>query len=131
MKPEKKRFSGKKMVFGGHFEFLWQNRKKIFSKSYIWQTTTNEPGILPENFENVSISTRVIGENPVFGGHFDFYDQTGSRVFEPTFLTSHFYRTWNLAIRILKIFQLNLDLLTETRFSAAILNFTTTPEVKF
>ena len=35
----------------------------------------------------------------------NFYDQTGSRIFEPIYFTNHFYRTWKFAFRILKIFQ--------------------------
>ena len=53
----------------------------------------------------------------------NFYDQTGSRFFEPIFFTNHYHRTWKFAIRILKICQLVFVLLTKNRFLAAILNF--------
>ena len=53
----------------------------------------------------------------------NFLDQTGSRFFEPIFLTNYYHRSWKFAIRILKISQLVLKLLAKNRFSAAILNF--------
>ena len=53
----------------------------------------------------------------------NFYDQTGSRFFDPIFFTNHYHQTWKFAIRILKIYLQVLVLLTKNRFSAAILNF--------
>ena len=50
-------------------------------------------------------------------------DETGSRFFEPFDFKFLYHRTWKFAIKILKISQLNLDYLTENRFSAAILIF--------
>ena len=52
-----------------------------------------------------------------------FSDETGSKFLEPLDFTILFHRTWKFAIRILKISQLVLVLLTKNRFSAAILNF--------
>ena len=52
-----------------------------------------------------------------------FSDETESRFFKPLDFTIHYHRTWKFAIRILKISQLVLVLLTKNRFSAAILNF--------
>ena len=52
----------------------------------------------------------------------NFYDLTGSRFFEQIFFTNHYQRTWTFAVKVLKISQLVLVLLTKTRFSAAILN---------
>ena len=53
----------------------------------------------------------------------NFYDQTGSRIFEPIYFTNHYHRSWKFAIRILKIYQWVLNLSAKTRFSAAILKF--------
>ena len=52
-----------------------------------------------------------------------FYDHTGSRIYEPIYLTNHYHRSWKFAVKILKISQLVLKLLAKNRFSAAILNF--------
>ena len=52
-----------------------------------------------------------------------FSDQTGSRFFDPIFLTNYYNRSWKFAIKILKLSQLVLQLLAKKRFSAAILNF--------
>ena len=52
-----------------------------------------------------------------------FYDHTGSRIYEPIYLTNHYHRSWKFTVKILKISQLVLKLLAKTRFSAAILNF--------
>ena len=69
-------------------------------------------------------------KKPVFGQNkrflvaiLKFSDETESRFFKPLDFTIHYHRTWKFAIRILKISQLVLVLLTKTRFSAAILNF--------
>ena len=61
----------------------------------------------------------------------NFYDQTGSRFFEPIFFTNHDYRTWKYCIRILKIYQLVLKLSTKNRFPVAIMTFYDKPEVDF
>ena len=53
----------------------------------------------------------------------NFYDQTGSRIFEPIYFTNHYHRSWKFANRILKLSQLVLKLLAKNRFSAAILNY--------
>ena len=53
----------------------------------------------------------------------NFYDQTGSRNFEPIYFTNHYHRSWQFAIKILKISQLLLKLSAKNRFLAAILNF--------
>ena len=53
----------------------------------------------------------------------NFYDQNGSRFFEPIFFTNYYHQNWNFAIKILKISKLNLHYLTKNWFSAAILNF--------
>ena len=69
-------------------------------------------------------------KKPVFGQNkrflvaiLKFSDETESRFFKPLDFTIHYHRTWKFAIRILKISQLVLVLLTKNRFSAAILNF--------
>ena len=45
-----------------------------------------------KNFENISITSQVIGEKPVFGGNFELLYQTGSRVFGPIFFTNRYYQ---------------------------------------
>ena len=94
-----------------------------FQTYILYQSLLLNLKIYHQNFENISISSWLIDEKQVFGGHLEFYDQTGSRFFELIFLTNHYNRTWKFAIRILKISQLFLVLFTKTRFSAAILNF--------
>ena len=71
----------------------------------------------------MSISFRFIDEKRFLANILNFYDQTRSRFFEPIFFNNHFNRTCKFAIRILKISQLVLVLLTKNRFSVAILNF--------
>ena len=53
----------------------------------------------------------------------NFFDIPWSRFFEPIFFTNHYYYTWKISIKILKISQWVLKLLATNRFSAAILNF--------
>ena len=45
------------------------------------------------NFENIPISSRVIGVKPVFRGYFKFLGENGSRFFKPIYCTDHYYRT--------------------------------------
>ena len=52
-----------------------------------------------------------------------FYDHTGSRIYEPIYLTNHYHQSWKFTIKILKISQLVLKLSAKNQFSAAILNF--------
>ena len=52
-----------------------------------------------------------------------FSEKTGSRFLGPFDFTIHYHRTWMFTIRVLKISQLNLDLLTKNRFPVAILYF--------
>jgi len=65
----------------------------------------------------------LLTKNRFLAAILNFYDQTGCRFFKPIFFTNHYHLTWKFAIRILKISQLVLVLLTKNRFSAAILNF--------
>ena len=66
---------------------------------------------------------KLSAENQFSATILNFYDQTGSRFYEPIFFTKLYYWTWKFAIRILKISQLVLMLSAKNRFSAAILNF--------
>ena len=66
---------------------------------------------------------KISMKNRFLAAIFNFYDQTGSRIFEPIFFTNLYYWSWKFAIRILKINQLVVKLSAKTRFSAAILNF--------
>ena len=74
---------------------------------------------------------KLLAKNRFSAAILNFYDHTGSWIFEPIYFTNHYHRSWKFTVKILKISQLVLKLLAKTRFSAAILNFTTKPEVDF
>ena len=74
-------------------------------------------------FENIQISSRVIGKNLFSAAVLNFLDETGSRFFILIYCTDHYYRTWKFAIKISKISQLVLELFIKKRFSVAILHF--------
>ena len=80
----------------------------------------------PRNLSNISLANYPFNlerKNQFSVAILNFFDQSGSRIFEPIFFTNLYYRSWKFAIRILKINQLVLKLWAKTRFSAAILNF--------
>ena len=60
-----------------------------------------------------------------------FSDETRRIFLEPLDFTIHYNRTWKLAIRILKISQFNLNLLTKTGFRRPFWIFKSKPEVVF
>ena len=66
---------------------------------------------------------KLSAKNQFSAAILNFYDQTGSRIFEPIYFTNHYHRSWKFAIKNLKISQLFLKLSAKKRFSAAILNF--------
>ena len=61
------------VVFGGHFEFSRANRKQILRTKIFHMCMLSIVIICRWNFENLFISSRVIQENVVFGGHFEFF----------------------------------------------------------
>ena len=63
---------GEKPVFGGNFEFLRPFWKKKFRTYIFYKSLPSISTICRLNSENISISSQVIGEKPVFGGHFEF-----------------------------------------------------------
>ena len=61
------------VVFGSHFEFSRANRKEILRTNIFHMCMLSIVIICRWNFENLFISSRVIQENVVFGGHFEFF----------------------------------------------------------
>ena len=59
-----------KPVFGGNIEFLRPNRKQTFRTFIFYKSLLSILKICHQYFANISISSQVIGENSVFGGHF-------------------------------------------------------------
>ena len=62
-------------------------------------------------------------KNSFWWPFWNFLKKTGSRFLGPFDFTIHYHRTWMFTIRVLKISQSNLDLLTKNRFPVAILYF--------
>ena len=60
-----------------------------------------------------------------------FYDHTGSRIYEPIYLTNHYHRSWKFTVKILKISQLVLKLLAKTGFRRLFWIFLAKQEVDF
>ena len=67
------------------------------------------------------LALKLLAKNRFSAAILNFPDETGSRILTHIFITNLFYRTWKIAIRILKISKLVLKLLAKNRFSAAIL----------
>ena len=110
-------------VFGGNFEFFNQTGSRFFEPIFLtnynhllWKFAI---GILKIS----QLVLKLLAKNRFSAAILNFFDRTGSRIFEPIFFTYHFYQTWKFAIIILKISQLVIKLLAKNRFSAAILNF--------
>ena len=71
------------VVFGGHFEFSRANRKQILRTKIFHMCMLSIVIICRWNFENLFISSRVIQENVVLGGHFEFYRANRKWILRP------------------------------------------------
>ena len=119
----KNRFSGKKRFLVAILKYSDETRSRFFEPLdftiHYHQTWKFAIRVLKIS----QLVLDLLAKNRFSAAILNFYDQTGSRFFEPIFFTYHYHQTWKFAIRISKISQLVLVLLTKNRFSAAILNF--------
>ena len=74
---------------------------------------------------------KLLAKNQFQATILNFYDKTGSRVFEPLFFKNHYHRSWKFAIRIFNISQLVRKLSAKKGFRRPFWIFATKPEVEF
>ena len=112
-----------KTGFGGYFEFLRPYRKLNFRTYIFYKSLPSILKIYHLNFGNISISSQVIGEKPVFGDHFEFLRPNQKYNFKIKAAVP--YSRTNLIICRLnfKNISISSQVSGENRFSAAILKF--------
>ena len=93
--------------------------KTIFFTNFYYRTWKSAIRILKMS----ELVLKLSAKNRFLAAILNFYDQTGSRIFEPLYFTNHYHLSWKFAIEILKLSQLVLKLAAKSWFSAAILKF--------
>ena len=120
----KNRFSAAILNFYDH------TGRRIFEPILFYWSLLSNLKICHYNLENISISSQISAKDRFSAAILNFYDHTGSRIFEPIYFTNHYHRNWKFAIKILKISQLVLKFLAKNRFLRTFWIFTTKPEVE-